>query len=68
VFIVNTKNHRVRRLTPWRLNSEHPAWSPDSRWILFNNAPDGTIQVIRPNGEKRLAKCSEAEQGGNSRT
>jgi len=53
VFIVNTKSRRVRQLTPWRLNSEHPTWSPDSHWILFDNAPDGTVQVIRPNGHKR---------------
>jgi Tol biopolymer transport system component len=54
VFIVSTKGkHRVRRLTPWRINSEHPTWSPDGRWILFDNAPDGTIQAMRPNGEDR---------------
>ena len=45
--------HRVRRLTPWRINSEHPTWSPDGSWILFDNAPDGTIQAMRPNGEDR---------------
>jgi Tol biopolymer transport system component len=54
IFVVKTKgNHRVRRLTPWELSSEHPTWSPDGRWIIFNNAPDGTIQVMRPNGRKR---------------
>ena len=53
VFIVGTRGHRVRQLTPWRLNSEHPTWSPDSRWIIFDNAPDGTIQVIRSDGHNR---------------
>ena len=53
VFIVGTDTHRVRRLTPWRLNSEHPTWSPDSHWIIFDNPPDGTIQVIRPDGHDR---------------
>ncbi len=53
IFIVNRKTHRVRRLTPWRLNSEHPTWSPDGRWILFNNSPDGTIQLMRSNGDER---------------
>lgn len=53
VFIVGTKSHRVRQLTPWRLGSEHPTWSPDSGLIIFNNAPDGTIQVIRPNSRER---------------
>lgn len=53
VFVLGTETRRVRRLTPWHLSSEHPTWSPDSRWILFNNAPDGTIQVVRPNGDRR---------------
>jgi TolB protein len=53
VFIVRADGGRARRLTPWALNSEHPTWSPDSGWIVFDNAPDGTIQATRPNGHKR---------------
>jgi Tol biopolymer transport system component len=53
LFIVRAKGGRVRRLTPWKLNAEHPTWSPDSRWILFNLSPDGTIEAMRPNGRKR---------------
>jgi len=53
VFIVSAEGGRVRRLTPWRLNSEHPTWSPDSRWIIFDNSPDGAIQAVRPNGQER---------------
>lgn len=66
-FVVRTKEpHRVHRLTPWRLNSEHPTWSPDSRWILFNNSPNGTIQAIRPNGEDRhTIKPATAGFGGH---
>ena len=52
-FIVSLESHRVRRLTPWRLDAEHPTWSPDSEWILFNTSPNGAIQAIRPNGEDR---------------
>ncbi len=53
-FIVSTKGkHRVHRLTPWHLDAEHPTWSPDSKWILFNTSPNGGIQAIRPNGEDR---------------
>jgi Tol biopolymer transport system component len=59
-FIVSTKgNHRVRRLTPWGINAEHPTWSPDSKWIVFNTSPNGTIQVVRPNGEDRRTIVSE---------
>ena len=53
-FIVSMKGkHHVRRLTPWHLDAEHPTWSPDSKWILFNTSPNGTIQAVRPNGEDR---------------
>jgi Tol biopolymer transport system component len=53
-FIVSmNEKHRVRRLTPWHLDAEHPTWSPDSKWILFNTSPNGAIQVMRPNGEDR---------------
>ena len=62
-MIVKAKGGRVRRLTPWAdypdqptpqdTYPEHPTWSPDSRWILFNLGPNGTIQAIRPNGRDR---------------
>lgn len=53
IFVVSTRTQRVRQLTPWRLSSEHPTWSPDGRWILYNNAPNGTVQMVRPSGEDR---------------
>ena len=71
IMIVRAKGGRVRRLTPWRdypdqptprdRYPEHPTWSPDSRWILFNLAPDGTIQAMRPNGRDRhtILKATE---------
>jgi Tol biopolymer transport system component len=66
-FVVSTKGrHRVRRLTPWRLNTEHPTWSPDSKWILFNTSPNGGIQAIRPNGEDRhVIRPATAGAGGH---
>jgi tricorn protease-like protein len=39
VFIVGSHGGRVQQLTPWSANAEHPTWSPDSRWILFNRSP-----------------------------
>jgi Tol biopolymer transport system component len=52
-FLVSTTGkHRVHRLTPWSFSAEHPTWSPDSRWILYNS-PEGTIQKIRPSGTGR---------------
>jgi Tol biopolymer transport system component len=63
IMIVPAKGGRVRRLTPWAdypgqpsprdAYPEHPTWSPDSRWILFNLGPNGTIQRMRPNGRDR---------------
>jgi Tol biopolymer transport system component len=63
IFIVKAKGGRVRRLTRWAdwpdqptpqaAYPEHPTWSPDSRWILFNVGPNGTIQAMRPNGRDR---------------
>jgi TolB protein len=52
VFIVGAEGGRVRQLTPWSSDIEHPTWSPDSRWITFNT-PDGTIEAIRPDGSGR---------------
>jgi Tol biopolymer transport system component len=63
IMVVRAEGGRVRRLTPWAeypdrptprdAYPEHPTWSPDSRWILFNLGPNGTIQAMRPNGRDR---------------
>jgi TolB protein len=72
LMIVGAEGGRVRRLTPWSdypeqptpqdAYPEHPTWSPDSRWILFNLAPNGTIQAMRPNGRDRHT-IREATEG-----
>jgi Tol biopolymer transport system component len=63
LMIVRARGGRVRRLTPWadwpaqltprNKVPEHPTWSPDSRWILFNLGPNGTIRAMRPDGSDR---------------
>ena len=35
VFIVDADGGRVRQLTPWEANAEHPTWSPDGRWLAI---------------------------------
>jgi TolB protein len=76
IMIVGAHGGRVRRLTPWRAYPdqptphdayvEHPTWSPDSRWILFNVAPNGSIQVMRPNGRARhTIKAATDDFGGH---
>ena len=72
IFIVKAKGGRVHRLTPWAdypdqpspqdAYPEHPTWSPDSRWILFNLGPNGTIQRMRPDGSDRHS-IVEAREG-----
>ena len=63
IMVVGATGGGVRRLTPWAdypdqptpqdAYPEHPTWSPDSRWIVFNLGPNGTIQALRPNGRDR---------------
>jgi TolB protein len=74
IFTVGAKGRDVRRLTPWadypeqptprNEAPEHPTWSPDSRWILFNTAPNGTIEAIRPNGRDRHTVLEATEGFG----
>jgi TolB protein len=52
LFLVAANGGDVTQLTPWGEYVEHPTWSPDSRWILFNT-PDGSIEAIRPTGAMR---------------
>jgi TolB protein len=57
ILVVPARGGRVRRITPWgewgHDYPEHPTWSPDSKSILFNISPDGTIQTTRPDGTER---------------
>jgi len=58
IFIVNADGSNPRQLTAWGLAEEHPTWSPDSQWIVFNVAkesghPPGSslsIYLMRPDG------------------
>jgi TolB protein len=72
LMIVPANGGHVRRLTPWSdypdqptpqdKYPEHPVWSPDSHWILFNLGPNGTIQAMRANGGARRT-ILEATEG-----
>jgi Tol biopolymer transport system component len=55
LFLVGAKGGKAGQLTSFSgppSYVEHPTWSPDSRWILFNLSPDGTIQAIRADGAR----------------
>jgi TolB protein len=67
LFIARAKGGRVRQLTPFAASPsyvEHPTWSPDSRWILFDLSVDGTIQAMRPNGRGRHTILAATEGRG----
>jgi TolB protein len=64
IMLVPAVGGPVRQLTPWgptRFGElpEHPTWSPDSRWILFDTderitaTDNGSIEAIRPDGGGR---------------
>jgi len=63
-FLVSTTGkHRVHRLTRWSFGAEHPTWSPDGRWIIYNS-PEGTIQRIRPSGTGRRSIVTASDGFG----
>ena len=55
VFVMRANGTELRQLTPWGQAAEHPDWSPDGRWIAFNDklastAGSETIYLMRPDG------------------
>jgi Tol biopolymer transport system component len=58
VFTVRTDGTDLRQLTSMGLAPEHPTWSPNGRWIVFNDASykpgmHETIWVMRADGSDR---------------
>ena len=64
LFIVRAKGGNVKQLTPWGEIDENPTWSPDSRRIIFAVGPEGSIEVIRPDGSSRRAILPATEGSG----
>jgi Tol biopolymer transport system component len=48
LFIVGVDGSGLRRLTSWGLGGLRASWSPDGRWIVFDN--DTRIWVVHPDG------------------
>lgn len=40
IFVVNADGSNLQQLTAWGIAEEHPSWSPDSQWIVFNVAKE----------------------------
>lgn len=58
VFTIRVDGTRLHRITPWRMNAGGSLdWSPNGRWILFQNHTGGvhlsTIWLVHPSGENR---------------
>jgi Tol biopolymer transport system component len=63
IFLVGADGGRVDQITPWGDRLEHPTWSPDGRWIIFSS-PEGTIEMIRPDGRGRHTILAPTEAFG----
>lgn len=71
IFVVNADGSNLQQLTAWGIAEEHPSWSPDSQWIVFNVAkesghPTGSnnsIYLMRSDGtEQHLLYNGRADQ------
>jgi TolB protein len=55
IFVANADGTRQRRITPWELNADDAAWSPDGALISFRSEPTGAdfigeIHTVHPDG------------------
>lgn len=56
VFVANADGTGARRVTPWSLGGQEPAWSPDGTLISFRSEPNldedfiGDIYTVKPDG------------------
>jgi len=70
VYVVNADGTNPRQLTSWGLAPEHPTWSPDGQWILFNDAAskpglEETIYTMHPDGtDRHVVYQGTAHTGG----
>ena len=65
LFVINADGTGERRITPWELNAQDPAWSPDGELISFRSEVSGAdfvgeLHTVRPDGS-RLTKLTDAE-------
>ncbi len=54
VFTVRPDGTALRRLSPWGTFSTSAHWSPDGRWIVYDQHPpeggNGAIFIVHPDG------------------
>jgi Tol biopolymer transport system component len=59
VFVVDIDGTDERQLTSWGLAAEHPTWSPDGRWITFNDASGKQVDY-NPHADKLVSGSNES--------
>ena len=56
IFVANADGTEARRVTPWEIAGQEPAWSPDGQLISFRSEPNdaedfiGEIYTVKPDG------------------
>jgi Tol biopolymer transport system component len=55
LFVAAADGSWQRRITPFGAGVEHPHWSPDGRWVLFDvespENPRNGVYLVRPDGD-----------------
>ncbi len=59
LFVAAADGAWQRRITSFGAGVEHPHWSPDGRWVLFNvESRRNGIYLVRPRGTGSTASCA----------
>jgi len=56
LFVVRADGSRPRQITPYAAGLEHPRWSPDGRWVVYDidaQGPTDGIYLVRRDGRDR---------------
>ena len=61
IFTVRVDGSGLERLTPWRMKSTFPDWSPNGRWILFTSASTTCGGCTRTDGLRRITENPDDE-------
>ncbi len=69
LFVSNADGTDAKRITPWELRADNPAWSPDGSLISFRAEPSpdqefvGDLYTVRPDGSdlKKLTKNKDEQ-------
>jgi TolB protein len=70
VYVIHADGTGLRRLTETGLINEHPAWSPDGAWLVFDSYQSFTgthsLSLLRFRGSSTRTLVSVPAPGGNA--